>query len=51
MQHGSGIRPWAAWPRAAAPAMVLVRRGPRITAVALELDAAPGHWQVIELQY
>ena len=41
MQHGSGTRPWAAWPRAAAPAMVLVRRGPRIAAVALELDAAP----------
>jgi hypothetical protein len=32
-------------------AVVLLRRGPRVAAVALRLDAAPGHWQVIELQY
>jgi len=31
--------------------VVLVRRGPRVAAIALELDAAPGHWQVVELQY
>jgi hypothetical protein len=34
-----------------AEAVVLVRRGPRLAAVALRLDAAPGHWQVVELQH
>jgi len=34
-----------------AEAVVLVRRGPRLAAIALRLDAAPGHWQVVELQY
>jgi hypothetical protein len=32
-------------------AVVLVRRGPRVAAVTMRLDAAPGHWQVTELQY
>jgi Family of unknown function (DUF6459) len=32
-------------------AVVLIRRGHRVAAVALQLDAALGHWQVIELQY
>jgi hypothetical protein len=31
--------------------VVLVRRGQRFAAVALELDAAAGHWQVVELRY
>jgi hypothetical protein len=34
-----------------ADAVVLLRRGPRVAAIALRLDAAPGHWQVTELQY
>jgi hypothetical protein len=32
-------------------AVVLIRRGPRVAAVTMRLDAAPGHWQVTELQY
>jgi hypothetical protein len=32
-------------------AVVLIRRGPRVAAVTMRLDAAPGHWQVAELQY
>ncbi len=32
-------------------AVVLLRRGARVAAVTLRLDAAPGHWQVTELQY
>jgi len=32
-------------------AVVLLRRGPRVAAVTMRLDAAPGHWQVVELQY
>jgi Family of unknown function (DUF6459) len=32
-------------------AVVLLHRGPRVAAVTMRLDAAPGHWQVIELQY
>jgi hypothetical protein len=32
-------------------ALVLLRRGQRIAAVTMRLDAAPGHWQVTELQY
>jgi hypothetical protein len=32
-------------------AVVLVRSGPRVAAVTMRLDAAPGHWQVTELQY
>jgi hypothetical protein len=31
--------------------VVLVHRGDRVAAIALELDAAPGHWQLVELQY
>jgi Family of unknown function (DUF6459) len=31
--------------------VVLVRHGDRVAAIALELDAAPGHWQLVELQY
>jgi hypothetical protein len=34
-----------------ADAVVLLRRGPRVAAIALRLDAAPGHWQIVELQY
>ena len=34
-----------------AEAVVLVRRGPRVAAIGLRLDAAPGFWQVVELQY
>jgi Family of unknown function (DUF6459) len=32
-------------------AVVLLHRGPRVAAVTMRLDAAPGHWQVTELQY
>jgi hypothetical protein len=32
-------------------AVVLLRRGPRVAAVTMRLDAAPGYWQVTELQY
>jgi hypothetical protein len=32
-------------------AVVLLRRGQRVDAVTMRLDAAPGHWQVTELQY
>jgi hypothetical protein len=32
-------------------AVVLLRRGQRVAAVTMRLDAAPGHWQVTELQY
>jgi hypothetical protein len=32
-------------------AVVLIRRGLRVAAVTMRLDAAPGHWQVTELQY
>jgi hypothetical protein len=32
-------------------AVVLLYRGPRVAAVTMRLDAAPGHWQVTELQY
>ncbi len=32
-------------------AVVLVRRGPRVAAIAVRLDAALGFWQVVELQY
>jgi len=32
-------------------AVVLVRRGSRIAGIAMRLDAAPGHWEVVELQY
>ena len=32
-------------------AVVLVRHGPRVAAVTMRLDAAPGRWQVTELQY
>jgi Family of unknown function (DUF6459) len=32
-------------------AAVLLHRGPRVAAVTMRLDAAPGHWQVTELQY
>jgi hypothetical protein len=34
-----------------AEAVVLVRRGGRVAAIAMRLDAAPGFWQVVELQY
>jgi hypothetical protein len=30
---------------------VLVRRGGRVVPVAMQLDAAKGHWQLVELQY
>jgi Family of unknown function (DUF6459) len=32
-------------------AVVLLHRGQRVAAVTMRLDAAPGHWQVTELQY
>ncbi len=32
-------------------AVVLVRRGPRIVAITMRLDAAPGYWEVVEFQY
>jgi hypothetical protein len=32
-------------------AVVLLRRGQRVAAVTMRLDAPPGHWQVTELQY
>src|SRR6266508_794526 len=32
-------------------AVVLLRRGGRVAAVTMRLDAAPGHWQVTELRY
>jgi hypothetical protein len=32
-------------------AVVLLHRGERVAAVTMRLDAAPGHWQVTELQY
>jgi Family of unknown function (DUF6459) len=32
-------------------AVVLLRRGQRVDAVTMRLDAAPGHWQITELQY
>jgi hypothetical protein len=32
-------------------AVVLVRRGDRVAAIALELYATPGHWELVELQY
>jgi hypothetical protein len=31
--------------------VVLVHRGDRVAAIALEMDGAPGHWQLVELQY
>jgi hypothetical protein len=34
-----------------AETVVLVRRGPRLAALAMRLDAARGHWQLVELQY
>jgi hypothetical protein len=32
-------------------AVVLVRRGARVAAITMRLDAAPGYWEVVELQY
>ena len=32
-------------------AVLLVRRGGRVATIALELDVAPGHWELVELQY
>jgi hypothetical protein len=32
-------------------AVVLLRRGSRIAAITMRLDAAPGNWEVVELQY
>jgi len=32
-------------------AVVLVRRSSRIAAITMRLGAAPGYWEVVELQY
>jgi len=34
-----------------ADAVALVRRGPRVEAIAMRLDGAGGRWEVTELQY
>jgi hypothetical protein len=34
-----------------ADAVVTVRRGGRVQPIAMRMDAAPGHWQIVELQY
>ena len=40
-EHTSGL----------AEVTVLVRRGGRVVPVAMRLDAAKGHWELVELQY
>jgi Family of unknown function (DUF6459) len=32
-------------------AVAIVRRGPRFQAIAMRLDGADGHWEIVELQY